>query len=320
MKRMEEILGTNKARVLLSLLGFAFLLFGTYRFWIFSSQSLEINAILIIIIVLFVMTIFFSSKTFMSYALSTLILLLILYVIHSSDLNTAEVSHIVFNTIVAICFMQKRALIPCLYGFTLAINFYISDPNNLNHISMAIGSAFMGTYLGITNYLVRRIYHERNKYYLASITDPLTSVYSFKYMIEKGQALLDDGKSIVVFVIDLNDFKMINDRFGHVKGNEVLIAFADSLRNVVGNSGLVGRLGGDEFIIIAEEERIPHDLENQINTEVLKDAFLSDHKLTYSIGKVASNNYTASEINELLHISDVSMYQMKNQDKLKQIL
>src|SRR5581483_3686060 len=57
--------------------------------------------------------------------------------------------------------------------------------------------------------------------------------------------------SVAVMVCDLDGFKAINDRFGHLEGNKVLRVFANSLRNVCREYDYVARMGGDEFIIIA---------------------------------------------------------------------
>ena len=86
--------------------------------------------------------------------------------------------------------------------------------------------------------------------------DPLTSLNNrgqiLRY-ISQEPSHKDDKKTFVV-MIDVNDFKKINDTFGHAEGDKALIIVADSLRNVVKNLHMptfLGRYGGDEFIIIA---------------------------------------------------------------------
>lgn len=59
------------------------------------------------------------------------------------------------------------------------------------------------------------------------------------------------GASLAVMVCDLNGFKSVNDRFGHLEGNKVLRLFADSLKTVCRETDYVARMGGDEFVIVA---------------------------------------------------------------------
>lgn len=87
--------------------------------------------------------------------------------------------------------------------------------------------------------------------------------------------------------IDLDEFKLVNDRRGHIHGNQVLAAVADELRRGVRDADIVGRYGGDEFIAILPETtqggalRLAHRLRAQIHTATL--AF-DDEPVEVSIG------------------------------------
>lgn len=69
---------------------------------------------------------------------------------------------------------------------------------------------------------------------------------------------LDDPHQCALYLIDLDGLKIINDRFGHTRGDELLCAFASALKKLVGDGISVYRLGGDEFTILAEKR---HDSE-----------------------------------------------------------
>jgi len=89
---------------------------------------------------------------------------------------------------------------------------------------------------------------------LTANTDPLLPLYNrraFVSEIERAQAVLDryDISSSVIF-FDLNDFKQINDRYGHATGDDVLLAVSDVLLAGVRDCDMVARLGGDEFGIL----------------------------------------------------------------------
>lgn len=85
-------------------------------------------------------------------------------------------------------------------------------------------------------------------------TDALTGLNNHRYCAEFMEKL-DENKSkeYVIISIDLNDLKKINDKFGHLKGDRLIKGTAEILNKVFSDYGIVGRLGGDEFIVIMDE-------------------------------------------------------------------
>jgi diguanylate cyclase (GGDEF)-like protein len=90
-----------------------------------------------------------------------------------------------------------------------------------------------------------------------SVTDALTGVYNRRYL----ERLLPSESSraerykrpIALMMLDLDDFKSVNDRFGHPRGDQVLVAFADALVATVRKIDPVIRYGGDEFLVVMSE-------------------------------------------------------------------
>ena len=82
------------------------------------------------------------------------------------------------------------------------------------------------------------------------ILDDLTKVVSRPYIISFVKDLIDKKLPFSMLMLDVDNFKQINDRFGHLTGDEVLSIIGDRLIEHVGDSGFVGRYGGDEFLII----------------------------------------------------------------------
>lgn len=85
--------------------------------------------------------------------------------------------------------------------------------------------------------------------------DGLTNMYRKKIAFEKMEKLVTDfpdGKYYFT-LLDLDDFKCINDKFGHQYGDQVLIGLANDMRNVFGEESLMGRFGGDEFVILTKD-------------------------------------------------------------------
>ena len=83
-----------------------------------------------------------------------------------------------------------------------------------------------------------------------TILDSLTKVLLRKFILDYAEYLINNKTPFTFIIVDIDNFKRINDNYGHQVGDDVLISFAKKLANVVGNDGLVGRYGGDEFIVV----------------------------------------------------------------------
>lgn len=80
-----------------------------------------------------------------------------------------------------------------------------------------------------------------------TLTDPLTGLYNRRYLDK-----FIFTNELIVAMIDLDDFKEINDSMGHVAGDRALKSFSEALMSATRNNDVVIRMGGDEFIIILE--------------------------------------------------------------------
>ena len=92
---------------------------------------------------------------------------------------------------------------------------------------------------------------DRAKFY--SERDPLTNTYNRRTIEKIFNKLIKSGKNenrkVAVIMIDLDDFKGVNDALGHQQGDEMLIGTANLLQKVVGKENIVTRWGGDEFVV-----------------------------------------------------------------------
>lgn len=84
---------------------------------------------------------------------------------------------------------------------------------------------------------------------LDSMTELLNHAAFEKHVSER---LAQDSAGSVFFMIDLDDFKLVNDTLGHPAGDKVIVDFADMLSDVFSRDALIGRMGGDEFAVFAE--------------------------------------------------------------------
>lgn len=83
-----------------------------------------------------------------------------------------------------------------------------------------------------------------------NVLDSLTKTVSRKYILRFVEHLIDTNTPFSLGIIDLDNFKNVNDNYGHSIGDLVLARFADSVMKFVGDRGLVGRYGGDEFLVV----------------------------------------------------------------------
>lgn len=81
-------------------------------------------------------------------------------------------------------------------------------------------------------------------------TDALTGLYNRRYLFEQLDLLMETGSSAVIVMLDIDDFKRINDRHGHLMGDQVIVGVGKALQGIVEGHGFIGRYGGDEFVMV----------------------------------------------------------------------
>jgi diguanylate cyclase (GGDEF)-like protein len=149
--------------------------------------------------------------------------------------------------------------------------------------------------------------------------DPLTDLpnwASFRAELDEVLASASD-ESIVVLVLDVDDFKTVNDSLGHAAGDQLLMSLAERLRRLLGHPHLAARLGGDEFAVLArgyDPEGAAQLAESII--EALRAPFFLEGKevgITASLGiALADSQHDAGE---LLRNADLAMYKAKGGSK-----
>jgi diguanylate cyclase (GGDEF)-like protein/PAS domain S-box-containing protein len=154
-------------------------------------------------------------------------------------------------------------------------------------------------------------------------TDSLTGLYTRAHFERMSMSVLDAhrqrGTQIALYFIDLDNFKLANDSYGHWIGDQVLILIARRLQALCSTSELVARLGGDEFAILSmidTESHSPGVFAQQIVQKLSEPVQLESirFEITASVG-VASFPRDANEFTELLHFSDLAMFAAKAQTR-----
>jgi diguanylate cyclase (GGDEF)-like protein len=149
--------------------------------------------------------------------------------------------------------------------------------------------------------------------------DPLTGLANRVLFVDRlAHALARRGSSVTVLFLDLDDFKVVNDRHGHAHGDELLRQVADRVRACLRAEDTPARMGGDEFAILLEDAD-GHTL-MQVAERIVAaflDPFLvsgTEVRVKGSLG-VASNSTGAETAEDLLRNADVAMYTAKSGGK-----
>lgn len=127
------------------------------------------------------------------------------------------------------------------------------------------------------------------------------------------------SKPTACFMLDLNDLKKVNDTLGHEMGDIMILNFAKLLRKVVPLHYFVGRFGGDEFIVIAENisgREEAEDLIKKIKDMILKfNGLRGEFQINYACGYALSEDYPEATLFDLLNEADLNMYEDKIKSK-----
>ena len=155
--------------------------------------------------------------------------------------------------------------------------------------------------------------------------DFLTNAYNRRAFCQKTQQELDDYNKhdgfIALFYIDINDFKMINDQYGHAIGDLVLVETAKRLNQLSQENDIVGRLGGDEFVLLStfnskiEFTQLYQQLLNDIGNERSIENVICSASIGYTLVKRCEAD--EHDIQSLLNQADSEMYKVKQKFKHK---
>ncbi len=154
------------------------------------------------------------------------------------------------------------------------------------------------------------------------ILDPLTGIYNRNGLLEfikkeLGRVRRADSQAGIL-VIDLDNFKKINDRYGHLTGDQVLKSFAAILKTTVRESDMICRFGGDEFMVFIKGDREVLDLVRWRIREAFRSWQETDEiarKIGLSIGSSLWESDDKINIDQLMKEADLSMYNEKMKKK-----
>jgi len=170
---------------------------------------------------------------------------------------------------------------------------------------LGLGAGLIGRYLGTLGKMAR--------------TDPLTGLLNRAAVHDEMAVALESGSEVAVMAIDLDDFKAVNDQFGHEGGDRALTRVAQQLLKAAPSDAIIGRLGGDEFCIVLVDNPDP----DEVLRSLIQKASGLVEAVDYSFDLALSAGFTVSRPTavsaaispesaaELFCNADIAMYEAK---------
>ena len=192
------------------------------------------------------------------------------------------------------------ALLASAFILTLFSNAYRKEEKQLSEYSQLLEEK---------NYALTQI----------TITDELTGLYNRRYIFFKLREIKQHidlaHYQVRVAVIDIDNFKTINDAYGHLIGDQVLKEVSATMRKVVSENGYVGRYGGDEFVIILNNTTYQNSklIFDVLRQEIQDIKAFEDFNVTISGG--LSRFYPTDDIDDVLNRADKMLYRAKSKSK-----
>ncbi len=216
---------------------------------------------------------------------------------------------------------SRQPFLPVLRSaaFTTAVTFAIMASVSLALVilwtqSPALALVLAGPLVAVA--LHQRATHNALRAMRLALTDPLTGLGNHRHFQEKLQILLEEaasaGAPLTVCLFDLDDFKQINDRYGHPAGDRVLAHVASKLRQF----GEAFRLGGDEFVVVCPRMRA--EPAAAVAEEVVRalgdEAWEQGGPIRLSAG-IATYPDHSDDRNALVRVADIALYWAKGEGK-----
>lgn len=152
-----------------------------------------------------------------------------------------------------------------------------------------------------------------------AIYDHLTMLYNRQYFYGQLEYYLlqskNSGFPLCLVIMDVNDFKQINDQKGHLEGDRILAELGNLLKETIQKGEIAARYGGDEFVLLLPNtgKDKAEDFCSRMEECILKSSAV---EITVSIGYAISPNDGENE-EELFHVADMAMYRSKTKQKEK---
>ena len=165
---------------------------------------------------------------------------------------------------------------------------------------------------------IKELESELDKAYKELLIDPLTKVYNRKALERDLLEILEKGNDrdldLCIAILDLDNFKSINDTYGHLVGDFVLIKFAQIMKSLIRSSDKIYRYGGDEFVIVFNRSTLINakkSIERIINKISKTKLKYKDYIITLTVSAGIACHKKGDDIKSILQRADDALYEAK---------
>ena len=171
--------------------------------------------------------------------------------------------------------------------------------------------------ISVSDKQAKQLFELSSKLDKLSSTDSLTGIFNRRYLFEISKKIIAvskrEDKDISLAIIDIDNFKKINDTFGHYIGDQVIISFVNTIRNSIRKNDIFARLGGDEFIVLFQDTSLENALIicEKVKLAIAKEEIDKETMYTISIGVSQLDLSSEDIMNEALKKADNALYKSK---------
>lgn len=193
-------------------------------------------------------------------------------------------------------------------------------PHHFHTYSLAL--AFIELTASNQGYMLLKQQKRSQEVMSLALTDALTGIPNRRAFFDSGRALVDwavrQRLTVAMLIIDVDFFKLVNDRFGHAAGDQALCAFANELKGLVRAHDVLGRIGGEEFAVVMQaSEGDAFAIAERIRLQTLGLRFgqYPELSLSVSVGLSCAVPQSIGDFEQLMLSADRGLYQSKHQGR-----
>ncbi len=217
-------------------------------------------------------------------------------------------------------FFQRTVIESAAYDPSYGVWTIISEPKDMLYSSLISEASQYLLIFVLSNLMIFGLIKSFSRYEAATRQkllfqanhDPLTGLYNRNHLNHKFNNKDGINQLIKVLFVDLDNFKNINDTFGHAIGDKLLVQVANRLQSFVSESEQIIRFGGDEFVVLLFDKQSERKVAQSI-IQTLSETYLVD-KMRFNIGASIGIAYAYPDdpsLDTALSHADIAMYQAK---------
>jgi len=214
--------------------------------------------------------------------------------------------------IAAVSLLPFKAAV--VFGLLTLVLLFLAEAESAVGDHLAMNAALAATFL-LSLSIMQMLVRQTDELADLALSDPLTGAYNRRYLLPQARRHLADyqryARLSAMVLIDIDNFKEINDELGHFAGDGALRALVDLIDTRIRGVDTLFRLGGEEFVVLLSEvgAESAHRIAEELRSRIASANLLPDRVITVSIG--VCDVTVADSAEDWIHKADVAMYDAK---------